>query len=179
MSTKQKDTDQLDPTGGNVEQIREILFGGHIRAFDERFDLVEARLSKESNNLRKALEKRVLELERLLGDFREEAGDQLNAESSNRDLALNKVELAMTSARMDAENQMAEMQDRHNSEIKALRAELKTAHKDLSTALGKNERTQERRAEKLDNDKVTRKDLSNFLTDVAKKLQPAKPGQSK
>jgi chromosome segregation ATPase len=190
MSTKQKDTDQLDPTGGNVEQIREILFGGHIRAFDERFDLVEARLSKESNNLRKALEKRVLELERLLGDFREEAGDQLNAESSSRDLALNKVELAMASARMDAENQMAEMQDRHNADLKTLKAdqnaamkalgaELKAAHKELTTAINKNERTQERRSEKLDHDKVTRKDLSNFLTDVAKKLQPAKPRQSK
>lgn len=190
MSTKQKDTDQLDPTGGNVEQIREILFGGHIRAFDERFDLVEARLSKESTNLRKAIEKRVLELERLLGEYREEASDQLNAETSNRDLALNKMELAMASARMDAENQMAEMQDRHDSELKsmqaefkaefkAVRAELKAAHKELNTALNRNERTQERRAEKLDHDKVTRKDLSSFLTDVAKKLQPAKTGKGK
>ncbi|MFT5140336.1 MAG: HPt (histidine-containing phosphotransfer) domain-containing protein [Lysobacterales bacterium] len=51
MSTKQKDTDQLDPASGNVEQIREILFGGHIRAFDERFDLVEAHLAKERDSL--------------------------------------------------------------------------------------------------------------------------------
>ena len=137
MSTKQKDTDQLDPTGGNVDQIREILFGGHMRAFDERFDLIEAHLAKESEALRKAIEKRVLELERLLGEFREEANDQLNSETSNRDLAINKMELAMAAARMDAENQMATMQDHFKSEMTAVRSELNAAHKELSTALAK------------------------------------------
>jgi hypothetical protein len=176
MSTKQKDTDQLDPAGGNVEQIREILFGGHIRAFDDRFDLVESRLAKESDALRKALEKRVLELERLLTEQREEAADQLNTESSNRDLALNKVELAMAQARMDAENQMAEMQDRFNAELKALRADLKAAQKELSTAQAKSDRSHDRRADKLDSDKVNRKDLAGFFNDVARKLQPVKKG---
>ena len=174
MSTKQKDTDQLDPTGGNVEQIREILFGGHIRAFDERFDLVETHLAKESNALRKAIEKRVLELERLLGEYREEASDQLNSETSNRDLALNKVELALASARMDAENQMTEIQDRFTAEIKAVRAELKVAQKELTATHARADKAQERRADKLDNDKVTRKDLSGFFNDIAQKLQPAK-----
>jgi hypothetical protein len=179
MSTKQKDTDQLDPTGGNVEQIREILFGGHIRAFDERFDLVEAHLAKESDNLRKAIEKRVLELERLLGEFREEASDSLNSESSNRDLALNKIELAMAAARMDAENQMADMQDRFNSEMKAVRAELKAAHKELSAVQAKSEKEQNKRADKLDTDKVARKDLAAFFSDMAGKISPAKTGKRK
>ena len=177
MSTKQKDTDKLDPTGGNVEQIREILFGGHIRAFDDRFDLVESRLAKESDALRKAIEKRVLELERLLSEHRDEASDQLNTETSNRDLALNKIELAMAQARMDAENQMAEMQDRFNAEFKAVRAELKAAQKELTNALNKADRAQGRRADKLDTDKVNRKDLSGFFNDIAQKLQPAKKGK--
>jgi hypothetical protein len=179
MSTKQKDTDQLDPTGGNVEQIREILFGGHIRAFDERFDLVEAHLAKESDALRKAIEKRVLELERLLGDFREESSDQVSKESSSRDLALNKIELAMASARMDAENQMAEMQDNFKHEIKAVRSELKAASKELSAALSHFEKASDKRAAKLEEDKVNRKDLSGFLTDLASKLQPSKARKGK
>lgn len=177
MSTKQKDTEKLDPTGGNVEQIREILFGGHIRAFDDRFELVESRLAKESDGLRKAIEKRVLELERLLSEQREEASDQLNTESSNRDLALNKIELAMASARMDSENQMAEMQDRFTAEFKAVRAELKAAQRELTTALNRADRAQEKRAGKLDVDKVTRKDLSGFFNDIAQKLQPEKKGK--
>jgi hypothetical protein len=179
MSTKQKSTDKMDPAGGNVEQIREILFGGHIRAFDERFDLVETRLAQESATLQKALEKRVQELERMLNEFREKASDQLGHETSNRDLALNKMELALTSARMDAENQMAQMQDNFKAEIKAVRAELKAAHKELSTALSRAEAAQNKRADKLDHDKVDRKELSKFFGDIAQKIQPAANKQGK
>ncbi|MDX1461021.1 MAG: hypothetical protein R3348_08190 [Xanthomonadales bacterium] len=179
MATKREETDQLDPAHGNVEQIREILFGGHIRAFDERFDLVESRLAKESDALRKALEKRVLELERLLGEYREEAADQLSAESSNRDLALNKLELALASARMDIENQMAEMQDRFNADIKDLKSELKALGKELSTALNKADTAQGKRADQLEEKKVDRKELSRLLTQIADKIQPAKPKRGK
>lgn len=179
MSTKQKESEKLDPSGGNVEQIREILFGGHIRAFDERFDLVEARLSKESDALRKALEKRVLELERLLGEYRDEANDQLSSESSSRDLALNKVELAIASARMDSENQLAELQGRFTAEIKAVRSELATVHKELATALSRTDTAHNKRADKLEDDKVNRKDLSRLFTDIAQKIQPAKTKQGK
>jgi len=179
MSTKQETSDQLDPSGGNVEQIREILFGGHIRAFDERFDLVEARLAKESATLQKSLEKKVADLERMLNDFREESSDQLGAETSNRDLALNKLELALASARMDAENQLAQLQDNFNAEIKAVRAELNSAQKELTAALARMEKAQDKRSDRLDHDKVDRKDLSNFLTDMAQKIQPTKAAARK
>jgi uncharacterized membrane protein YgaE (UPF0421/DUF939 family) len=179
MTTTQKTTDKLDPTGGNVEQITEILFGGHMRAFDERFNLVEARLAQESATLRKTLEKRVAELERKLEEFREEAGDQLNVETSNRELAINKMELALASARMDAENQMAQLQDNFNAEIKAVRAELKAAHKELSADLNRAHIALDKRADKLEEDKINRKDLSKFLTDMALKIQPTKPGKGK
>ena len=179
MSSKQKDLNKLNPADGNVEQIREILFGGHIRAFDERFDLVEARLSKENATLQKALEKRLVELEGMLKEYREEAGDQLGAESSNRDLALNKIELALASARMDADNQMAQLQDEIREQVKTLRSELNAAQKELSSALNKADKAQDRRSEKLDKDKVDRKELSKFLSDMAEKIQPTKKAQSK
>lgn len=173
MSTNKKTEEKLDPTGGNVEQIREILFGGHIRAFDERFDLVEARLAKESDTLRKVLEKRVSELERVVAEHRDEGSDQLSAEVSNRDLALNKIELALASARMDAENQMAQLQDNHAAEMKAVRAELSAARKELSSALNRADKAQDKRADKLNADKVNRKELSKLFNDIADKIQPA------
>jgi uncharacterized protein (UPF0210 family) len=179
MSSKQKATNELDPSGGNVEQIREILFGGHIRAFDERFDLVESRLAKESATLQKALEKRLQELERKLSEVREEASDKLGVESSNRDLALNKIELALSAARMEAENQIAQLKDSLNADIKAVRSELNAAKKELSTALSRAERSQLRRADKLDEDKVDRKELSKFFSEIAQKIQPTKAKQGR
>ena len=47
MPSKKDEIESGNPEAGNVDQIREILFGGHLRAFDERFELVESRLGKK------------------------------------------------------------------------------------------------------------------------------------
>ncbi len=179
MSTKQKEKDQLETSGGNVEQIREILFGGHLRAFDERFELVESRLAKETDSLRKALEKRVQKLERLLTEHREEAGDRLGAETSNRELALNKLELALGQSRVDADSQMAAMEDRFASELKQIRVEMKAIHKELATALAKTDREQKKGLENLNQAKVARRDLAGLLRGLAQNLQPENTSRSK
>ena len=179
MSANEENKDQLDPESGNVDQIREILFGGHIRAFDERFELVEARLAKETEALRKTTEKKNQELERLLTDYREEASDRLGAETNNLDLALNKLEIALGQSRSDADAQMASMEDRFAAELKQLHVDIKAVHKELAAALGKIERQQQKDAEKLSADKVARKDLAVMFSTLAKKLQPEESSRSK
>jgi len=98
MAGKKENSDKAGPDG-NVDQIREILFGGHLRAFDERFELVESRLAKETDALRKATDKKFQDLERLAAEIRDDAGDRLGAETNNRELALNKFELALFPAK--------------------------------------------------------------------------------
>lgn len=179
MTADKENKDQLDPESGNVDQIREILFGGHIRAFDERFELVEARLAKETDALRKATEKKNQELERLLTEYREEASDRLGAETNSLDLALNKLEIALGQSRADADAQMASMEDRFASDLKQLRVDMKAMHKELVAAFSKGERQQKKEAEKLSSDKVARRDLAAMFETLAKKLQPEKNSRSK
>lgn len=178
MATKKDDTKQgID--GGNVDQIREILFGDNMRAFDKRFELVEARLAKETESLRKATEKKLQDLERLAADIRDESADQLATETNNRDLALNKFELAMGAFRADAENQMAAMEDRFAEQFKEVRTELKAMHKELSVALDKADRQQSQAAVKLGETKVARQELAKLLRGVANSIQPEKTGRGK
>jgi hypothetical protein len=178
MASKPKEKNQID-SGDNVDQIREILFGGHLRAFDERFELVESRLARETEVLRKSTDKKVQELERLATEIREEASDHLGAEANNRDLALNKFELAMGQSRVDAENQMAAMEDRFAAELKQLRDEMKVIHKELSNALAQTDRDQKKGLDHLDQAKVARKDLAGLLTDLAQSLQPEEKSRGK
>lgn len=179
MSVKSKEKDQLDSGGGNVDQIREILFGGHLRAFDERFELVESRLAKETDALRKATDKKIQALERLASEVREEASDHLGTEASNRDLALNKVELALGQSRADLENQLAMLEDRMADDLKQLRVEMKAMHKELSAALAKADRERGKEAEKLNNDKVARRDLADLLKGLAQNIYPEATKRSK
>ncbi len=178
MAAKKDNTENTVPEG-NVDQIREILFGGHLRAFDERFELVESRLAKETDALRKATEKKIEDLARLAGEIREEAGDRLASETNNRDLALNKFELAMGAFRADAENQMAAIDTRLSDEMKKVRAELKAMHRELSSALAKADRQQNKAAESLDEGKVARQDLAKLFRGLAETLHPEKTGRGK
>ncbi|MBT8064861.1 MAG: hypothetical protein KJN94_07560 [Gammaproteobacteria bacterium] len=178
MAAKKDNSDQPGAEG-NVDQIREILFGGHMRAFDQRFELVESRLAKETDALRKATDKKLEDLQRLAAEIREEAADQLSTETNNRDLALNKFELAMGSFRAESESQMAAMESRFSDEFKAVRAELKAMHKELSASLAKADRQQNQVAEKLGDTKVARQDLAKLLRGVAESIHPEKTGRGK
>jgi hypothetical protein len=80
---------------------------------------------------------------------------------------------------VDAENQMAALEDRFAAELSQIRSDIKTMHKELDAALTKADKAQEKRADQLDEDKVARKDLSVLLTGLAKSLQPGKASRSK
>lgn len=179
MAAKKETTEQPAAEAGNVDQIREILFGGHLRAFDERFALVETRLAKETEALRKATEKRMQELERLAAEVRDEASDRLGAEANSRELALNKFELALGQSQADAEAQMSAMEDRFSERIKELRAELKALHKELAASLNKADREQKKEAQKLGEDKAERRELADLFRSIAQSLHPEKNKRAK
>ena len=179
MAEKKDDKQQANPESGNVDQIREILFGGHLRAFDERFELVEARLAKETDALRKATDKRIRELEGLAAEIREEAGDRLEAEGNSRELALNKFELALGQSRAETDSGIAAMEERIATELAEVRNGVAALRKELSAALAKADREQKKAAERLDADKVARRDLAELLRDLAKNLYPEKSSRAK
>lgn len=179
MAIKKQEPEQTQPATDNVGQIREILFGNQIRAVDERFQSVEKRMSKESEELRKTLENRIHELEKLLDKFRENVGDQLNRESADRDTALNEASKSLAAFRLDAENQLAEMQSDFNSEIKQARQEILAAQKALSGDMASLQAAQTKRFDLLDASKVDRGELAGFLSDIAGRLVPSTQKSSK
>lgn len=179
MSSKKQDTEQVLPTPDNVGQIREILFGDNMRAVDERFETVESRLSKESATLKKSLEKRILELENLLGEFRDKAGDELNRESVERDAGLGTLQKSLAEFRLDAENQLAELQSDFSNEIKQVRQELSAAQKALVSDFDSLQATHTKSSDRLGVDKVDRGELAGFLSDIAGRLVPTAKKRSK
>lgn len=50
-------------TGGNIDQIRDIIFGAQMRDYDRRFAQLEERLLKDSSDLREELRQRYASLE--------------------------------------------------------------------------------------------------------------------
>lgn len=179
MSKKEQNTDQEQLPPDNVDQIREILFGANMREVGKRFDAVEKRLAKESDALKKVLENRILELEKLLGEFRDKTGDELNHEGAQRDAGLASITESLAAFRLDAENQMAELQSEFNSELKQVRQELAAAQKEQKKEQNLVEKAHQKSLDQLGGNKVDRGELAGFLSDIAARLVPTVNKRSK
>ena len=170
MSTK-KDPAPA-PSGDNVDQIRELLFGTHIRAVDERFEAVEKRLAKESDALKKKLENRIVQLEKLVAQFRQETGDQFGHEASEREAGLTDLNKSLEAFRFETKNMLAELQSDFSTETSQIRRDLEAARMGLMGELGALQLAQTNRSDRLEADKVNRVELAKFLNYVAGKLAP-------
>ena len=68
----------------NLDKVRDILFGGQMRAVETRMQNVEERLRREHQSFRGEVTKQLAELETLIKGSAQELGDRLTAERSKR-----------------------------------------------------------------------------------------------
>ena len=131
---------------GNVDKIRDILFGAQMRDYDRRFATLEERLLREASELREDLQRRVSateqflrgELDALSGALSNEqrerkqgVRDAIDATANvNRELSDRIAALAEQMAQQlrDARNTM-------NDQLRQLSEEMERRHQDVTSAL--------------------------------------------
>jgi len=69
---------------GNVDKIRDILFGAQMRDYEQKFTSVEERLSRETAELREEIRNRLTSIEARVKDGSAAVADQLKAEQGER-----------------------------------------------------------------------------------------------
>ena len=160
---------------GNVDKIREILFGGQMRDYEQRFAELEKRLTKNIDMIANNFEKRIerlntyarREIEKLSGQIKEERkARREDGKQGARDLK---------DLGQQVESWYVELEDQVNNETQGLRGllqeqgeELSTmireAHEEMSAALASETRN-------LADDKLAREDMAALLTEVALRLR--------
>ena len=161
--------------GGNMEQVRELLFGTQIRDLESRFRLAEERILKETAEMRDDIRRRFDTLEHFIKKETQELGSRLDGEMAERRDAT--AELKQTAAAL--EERVARL-DQHTAtherelrqlileEVKKLSEEIRTKHEDVTTQL-RNE-TRELRGAKAD-----RATLGSLLADMAIRINGGTP----
>ena len=163
-----------DQGPGNVNKIRDILFGSQMRDYELRFARLEEGLRKESSDLREITKKRVDALETYIKNELELLQSRLKSEKDERSGADAQIaaELKNTAALLtkkigDAEDQNAQAHCELRNELlrlsKELSDEIRAKTDELATVLA-------RRVEELRNDKTDRAMLASLLTEVAMQL---------
>jgi len=163
-----QDSAASEPPPETLDKVRDILFGGQMRAVESRLQGLEARLLQAQENLRAeftkqidtldaVVQKRVEELKALAGELKEVLRDH-----EQRHLSL---EATMGTA--DAELREGILQ-----QGKAVAAEIARLAERLTSELV-------RSVEELQEDKASRSSLSALFTDLATRLTEEGAGRAK
>jgi uncharacterized membrane protein YccC len=116
--------------GGNIEKVRDILFGSQMRDYEKRFLRIEDRMSREVSNLREETRKRSDSMESYIKKEIESLSDRLATEHNERTESIRR-EIEMVNDRLKSEQN-----DRLGS-LKDLSIEFKEADSLLEKRLGR------------------------------------------
>jgi hypothetical protein len=157
-------TDQTEGVGGgNLDKVRDILFGGQMREIERRLARLEERLLKETQDLKDDVKRRLDALETFARQESESLADQLRGERTER------IESARTLERRDtALDELVAKGQRD------LRQQMLEQHQKLSADL--REKVEEvlaalaRETGELRSDKADRATIATLLTEMAMRL---------
>lgn len=165
----------LENTDGNVDKIREILFGGQMRDYEQRFADLEDRLTRNIEVMSRNMEKRVDRLDAYAKRELEKLGDQFKEERQAR----RKDDKSSARELKDLANQVeawcGELEEGLGEESQTLRRSLQEqseelsgmisdVHEELSKSLSGETRN-------LADAKLAREDMADLLAEMALRLK--------
>lgn len=163
-----------DQGAGNVDKIRDILFGSQIKNYEARFARLEETLARETSELKDTMRRRFESVE---GFFRKEAealSGRLKAEKEERNESLKSIARDLKSASDMLDKKILELDNKTAEEQSGLRQELmQESRKLLEEIRQKSDSLSalvERRADELRERKLDRAALASLLTEVAMQL---------
>lgn len=181
MSEKSEKLHAAEAGDQNVDKIREILFGAHIRDYDTRFSQLEQRLVAENEKMGQFLEKRLTGI--ATATQRELAGLAEQIEDQKKKLAVlqNESRNELESANHQIGERLNDLDDVLDKETKALRNDLSEQYNSLIELVKKTRASLDdavmRETSQLQQGKVGRDDLSAMLADLVARLQQDGTGE--
>lgn len=159
----------------NVDQIRDILFGGQMRDYERRFTELSDRLDQEAQRLRSDTEARVAALEKRLDEQFDRLQKALRQEIQDRGQSLDDLESRVQQAARTQRTELSASVASVAGDLNATDERLRKALAELQSALQKSAERADgnlsQTREEMRKDKVSREDLAAMLGEVALRLR--------
>ena len=173
-TSRTPDAPPADETPENLDKVRDILFGGQMRAVDQRLAALEKRFQREIDGLRKDTEKRDADLEAFIKKEIEALTKKLQTERSKRTEDLKTLSGEMQGGFKSLEKQLAKLDDASSKADADLRTAIlehtqtvSKQLKDLTDQFGDELR---RAVQELRGDKLDTATLIQLFSDMALNL---------
>ena len=159
---------------GNVDKIRDILFGAQMRDYDRRFATLEERLLREAGELRDDMHRRLTATEQFLRGELEALSGSLSTEQRERKQGVRDAMDATANVNRELSDRIAalaeqvaqqhrELRNTMNDQLRTLTEESERRHQELTGAL-------RREAYELRTAKADRTALAAMFAEFAQRL---------
>ena len=165
----------------NVEQIREIIFGGQMRDYETRFEALSQHLRDSAQNLRDDFDLKLVALDKALAKQSDSNSDRFKQESSDRASDIDQLRQDVAQLRNDNDGRLGGLDDLIEKETRTLLSEVHETRNDLLNRLNEQVDALQARLDEenrhMDERKVGREELAGLLNEVAMRLTGESPGK--
>lgn len=164
-----------DGADRNVDQIRDILFGGQMRDYEHRFQALNKRFEAELVRLREAQDKRLAQIDKRVDDQFDKLNKLVRQEIEDRSSAVDDLESRLQQAARTSRGEINKALEAHARELAKSDERLRATIADLGTSFdaraGEAESALSRAGAELRADKVGREDLAALLAEFSLRLR--------
>lgn len=159
---------------GNLDKVRDLLFGGQMRDYDRKFARLEERLVQETAELRDEVKKRLAAVEAYMKAEVESLSDRLRGEQDARTSADKDALRELRETAQQFEQKTSQLDDLVARTQRDLRQQLHAQRQELGDDI--RQRVEDvlarlaREAQELRSDKADRSALAALLTEMAMRL---------
>jgi len=159
---------------GNIDKIRDILFGSNMRDYEKRFKRFEERLNKERANLREELLQRVKTIEDMVISETERLTEKAKVDRQERYEGQQDLIHEIKTLKSEINNRITQVDEQISKDIQQLRQQTHTKIQELNMQMRQQNESLttliKQEAQQLQEDKVNRHDLASFFTEFAVRL---------
>ena len=159
---------------GNVDQIRDILFGGQMRDYDRRFDELDERSKREAERARAEFIKRFESIEQLLKEQADKHAVQLKKLDTEHKASVEAASVSSDRLAKALRSELTDVDEKYDAGTSALRDRLHKLANETAESLRSSQDeislVIERMGSALRDEKVARDELAGFFSEMALRL---------
>jgi hypothetical protein len=173
-NAKNRAADSAELGGGNLEKVRDILFGAQVRDTDKRFSRLEERVTQEFADLRDETKKRFDALESFVRSELESLSQRVKVEQTERVASTKELAHSLKETSDAIAERISQVDEENAARQRELRQQILDQSKNLSDDIRQRSdqlsSTLNREVRDLQNDKTDRAALASLFTEMAMRL---------
>lgn len=160
---------------GNLDKVRDILFGSQMQEYEKRFNRLEERLGNECATLRNDTKKRLDSIETYIKQEIESLAETVKKQQTAQDEALKQLELEQRNQTTSINEKLSQLDEKGSRTASDLRQQILEQSKNLDDEIRRKFAEMlaviERETQELHKDKANRSTLSALFAEIAIRLR--------